>query len=278
MQCGPTGVLPLPSIFSHAETRVMTYNIKVGSDIMHWEQRKTALVEAIRQQSPTILGTQEGLEYQLAYLRDELQHYEMHGEGRDPLLGGEYCAVFVDKRVAQVESSGTFWLSATPDVAGSRMPDEHLPRVATWVRMHVHGTPLLYINTHLTYIEDGIPAQMTVLVQELEKLIDPTIETIITGDFNIGRHRQPIASLNALGFEDAWSIARDVSGPLFTFPGWDVWDDERINSVIDENRIDWVCVRPVNGESTPPIAIETLHTHRADPVPSDHFPVVVSAV
>lgn len=267
----------MSSILSHPDTRVMTYNLKNGGDLPHWEQRKAVLVEAIRQQHPTILGTQEGLEFQLAYLRDELVYYEMYGEGRDPLLGDEYCAVFVDKRVAKVEDSGTFWLSPTPDVPGSKMPNENLPRIATWVRMHVHRTPLLYVNTHLTYLEEGIPAQMTVLVQELEKLIDPAIETIIAGDFNIGRHREPIASLQALGFEDVWSIATQVSGPLFTFPDWGLWDDDRSDSVVDENRIDWVCVRSADGETTPPVTVETVHTHQTDPVPSDHFPVVVAS-
>lgn len=268
----------MPSIFSHADTRVMTYNLKNGGDLPHWEQRKATLAETIRRQHPTILGTQEGYEFQLAYLRDELQHYEMHGDGRDPLLGGEYCAVFVDSRVAVVQDSGTFWLSTTPNVPGSRFAHDNLPRIATWVRLRVHGTPLLYVNTHLTYIEDDIPAQMAVLVQELGSLIDPAVETIITGDFNIGRHREPMASLQGLGFEDAWSIAESSTGPQFTFPDWDLWDDVRISSVHDENRIDWVCIRPADGEVTPPIQVETVHTHRVQPVPSDHFPVVVSSL
>lgn len=265
----------MPSIFSHADIRVMTYNIKNGGDLPHWEERKAALAETIRRQQPAILGIQEGFEFQLAFLRDELQHYEVHGEGRDPFLGDEYCAVFVDTRVAVVEESGTFWLSETPSVTGSKMPDEHLPRIATWVRMQVHGTPLLFVNTHLTYIEEGIPAQMAILVQEMEKLIDPAVETIIVGDFNIGRHREPIAALRELGFADAWSVASTVTGPVFTFAEWELWDDARVGSVVDQNLIDWVCIRPPDGEETPPISVETVNTHRKEPVPSDHFPVVV---
>ncbi len=266
----------MPSIFQHPDTRVMTYNLKNGGDLPHWERRKAALAETIRQAAPTVFGTQEGFEFQLAYLRDKLVHYDMYGEGRDPFIGGEYCAVFVDRRVAEVQGSGTFWLSDTPAVAGSKLGNETLPRIATWVRMTVHGTPLLYVNTHLTYLEEGIPAQMQVLVTEVEKLIDPAVETVITGDFNIGRHREPIAQLRALGFEDAWTLAGSFSGPLITFPDWDLWDDDKVAAVVDENRIDWVCVRPPEGESTPPLAVETIHTHRMDPVPSDHFPVVVS--
>lgn len=266
----------MASIFAHDNVRVMTYNIKNGGDIPHWEKRKAALAETIRQAKPTILGTQEGFEYQLAYLRDELKHYDMYGEGRDPFIGGEYCAVFVDNRVTQVHDSGTFWLSDTPTVAGSKMGDEHLPRIATWVKMTVHGTPLLYINTHLTYLEDGIPAQMKVLVAEIEKLIDPATETVITGDFNVGRHRDPIAMLNEIGFADAWTLSENFSGPMFTFPDFKPWDDETVAAVVEENRIDWVCVRPAEGETTPGLDVDTIHTHRIDPVPSDHFPVVVS--
>lgn len=268
----------MPSIFSHPDVRVMTYNLKNGGDLRQWESRKGALAETIRQQRPTILGTQEGFEFQLAHLRNELQHYDMLGEGRDPFIGGEYCAVFVDRRVTEVQESGTFWLSDTPTVAGSKLGDEKLPRIATWVRLTVHGIPLLYVNTHLTYLEVGIPAQMRVLAAEIANLIDPSIETIVTGDFNIGRNRDPIATLREIGFEDAWTLAERLTGPLFTFPDWDLWDDDRVGTVADENRIDWVCVRPTDGESTPGLAVETVHTHRVQPVPSDHFPVVVSAL
>lgn len=264
----------MPSILAHPNTRVMSYNLKNGGDLAHWEERKRALVETIRSQQPTILGTQEGYEYQLAYLRDELQHYDMYGEGRDPAWGGEYAAIFVDRRCCEVQETGTFWLSPTPDVKGSRMPNEDLPRVASWVKMTVNGTPLLYINTHLTYIEEGIPAQMQVLVEQIESLINPAIETIITGDFNIGRHREPMKQLNTLGFTDVWSFASEACGPQITFPDWDLWDDARED---DENRIDWVCVRPADGESLPNVVVEVVQTHSQQPVPSDHFPVVVTA-
>ena len=268
----------MTSVFQHADFRLMTYNLKNGGDIAHWETRKQALVETIRHQHPTVLGTQEGWEYQLAYLRDELQHFDVYGEGRDPAWGGEYTAIFVDSRVCTVSASGTFWLSPTPDVRGSKMPNEDLPRIATWVRLTVHGTPLLYINTHLTYIREQIPAQMQVLVAQIGPLIDPAVETIISGDFNIGRTQEPIRSLNALGFVDVWSFAREARGPRITFPDWDVWDDARAASVTEENRIDWVCVRPADGDDLPAVSVETVQTHRHEPAPSDHFPVVVSAI
>lgn len=265
----------MSSIFDNPDTRVMTYNLKNGGDIPHWERRKTILAETIRKESPTILGTQEGFEFQLAYLREELQHYSIYGEGRDPFIGGEYCAVFVDDRVAEVHENGTFWLSPTPDVPGSKMPGENLPRIATWVKMTVHDSPLLYVNTHLTYVREGIPAQLAVITDWLEKNLDPSIETIITGDFNIGRNQDEFEPLRKLGFEEAWTLAVDTAGPVFTTPVWDLFDDDAIAAVKDENRIDWICVRPPDGETTPPVAVETLHTHRVEPVPSDHFPVVL---
>lgn len=266
----------MSSIFEQPDVQVMTYNLKNGTDLPHWERRKTALADVIRQQAPTILGTQEGMEFQLAYLRDELEHYDVLGEGRVPFLGDEYCAVFVDRRVAIVEDSGTFWLSSTPRVPGSKMGDEVLPRIATWVRMRVNETPVLFVNTHLTYLEDGIAAQMTVLADELQGLIEPQIETILTGDFNIGRHREHIHPLRALGFEDVWSFTEKHAGPVFTFPDWTVWGD-RTENVHDENRIDWVLVRPPDGSPLPDVDVEVVHTHHAEPLPSDHFPVVVKA-
>ncbi|MCK7540963.1 MAG: hypothetical protein MZV63_63770 [Marinilabiliales bacterium] len=54
-------------------------------------------------------------------------------------------------------ASGTFWLSATPDVPGSVGWGAALTRIATWVRLYdktVKDT-LLYMNTHFDHISDS---------------------------------------------------------------------------------------------------------------------------
>jgi len=62
----------------------MTYNLKFASPTFKppWEARRDMQVDMIRQYSPDIIGTQEGLKEQIDYLMDHLPEYVVIGEGR----------------------------------------------------------------------------------------------------------------------------------------------------------------------------------------------------
>lgn len=266
----------MSDFFATPGRAIMTYNLKNGSQRDFWNERKGRMVEVIQEIAPTFFGTQEGFDWQLKELDDALIHYVMIGAGREADGSGEYAAIFIDTREVHAEDSGTFWLSSTPDMAGSMIENDHLPRVATWAKLTIGDSRLLYINTHLTYIEENIPVQMEHLVGQLERLLDDDRDTIITGDFNIGRHREPMQRLNDLGFVDAWSFADVETGPRFTFPDWKPWEIDEALEIQDENRIDWIAWRPRAGGSLPQgVEIATINTHTHEPVPSDHFPVVL---
>lgn len=266
----------MADFFASSNRAIMTYNLKNGEMRDFWNQRKGRMVEVIQEIAPTFFGTQEGFDWQLKELDDALLHYDMIGAGREADGSGEYAAIFVDRRLVAVEDSGTFWLSSTPDMAGSRIENDHLPRVATWAKLTIGDSRILYVNTHLTYIEENILVQMRHLAENLEPLLDDDRDTVMSGDFNIGRHREPMQVLNDLGFTDAWSFADQESGPRFTFPDWKPWATDEALEVADENRIDWIVWRPRAGGSLPQgVEIATINTHTFEPVPSDHFPVVL---
>lgn len=67
---------------------VMSYNIRY--DNPHdkenaWTQgdRKERVIQVIKEQNPDILGVQEALAHQVAYLEDHLSDYQFVGVGRD---------------------------------------------------------------------------------------------------------------------------------------------------------------------------------------------------
>lgn len=258
---------------------ILTYNLKNGAMRDFWNERKPRMVEVIQDIAPTFFGTQEGFDWQLKELDDALLHYDMIGAGREADGSGEFAAIFIDRRVVSVEDSGNFWLSSEPDTPGSIIENDHLPRVATWARLRIGDVSLLYINTHLTYMEENIPVQMQHLVERLPLVLDDGVDTVITGDFNIGRHREPMKQLNTLGFVDAWSFAERESGPRFTFPDWKPWEIDEALAITEENRIDWIAWRPRQGGELPRgVEIATINTHTHEPVPSDHFPVVLRSL
>ena len=66
--------------------RVMTFNIRYGTakdGDNHWDRRKDFLVDVIRQEAPDVLGLQEALHSQIAYILQAIPGYAMVGVGRD---------------------------------------------------------------------------------------------------------------------------------------------------------------------------------------------------
>lgn len=260
------------------QTSVMTYNIKNGNDRAHWSRRRIEVANVILGVHPLLLGTQEGNRSQLDYLKDHLPNYDYVGRGRDTNGKGEFSAIFYDRTRVTILDSGSFWLSPTPDVFGSRTRGETLPRIATWIccRISGHDHDLMLINTHLTNREVNIPAQIAVLAEQIGNIAEPSLDVLMTGDFNIGRHREHIQPLGELGFVDAWSFADRAIGPRFTYAGWREWSEEDAAAVEEENRIDWILYRPGDGRSLPTnVEVRTINTHARRAAPSDHFPVVL---
>ncbi len=257
-----------------APAAVMTFNIKNGWDMDSWNARKGLLVEVVRQANPLLMGTQEGFGPQLDYMRDNLPGYDYVGLSRYPDGADEYSAIFFDTSRVQVREHGTVWLSETPDVPGSRFEDEDLPRIATWALCQVagHDRDLLAMNTHLTYRDLGIDAQVKVLLEQLELLDRLDIDTILMGDFNKPRGSRTWDALREIGFADAWDFAESEIGPKRTFHNWKGTDpaDE------SENRIDWIMYRPGDATTLPKgTVVETIDTHEGDIYPSDHYPVLL---
>lgn len=270
---------PATTLFDGPDDRaVMTYNLKNGSDPAHWQKRRDALAGVIREQHPLLLGTQEGYRFQLDDLRKRLRGYDFVGAGRYTDGSNEYNAVFFDTEQVKVAKSGTFWLSHTPELPGTRLPGSTLPRIVTWVRCVLieDGRELLFVNTHLTHQSHDIEEQTGILARELQRLVDPAVDTILTGDFNQSRRTPTWHALQEIGFVDAWRFADRVEGPLFTFPDWDQWDEAKAASITEENRIDWILYRPGEGRPLPRnVVVQTINTHTGDIAPSDHFPVVL---
>lgn len=119
---------------------VMTYNLKFASPTFEppWEVRREMQVDLIRQYSPDIIGTQEGLKEQVDYLMDHLEEYVVIGEGRKGGDDDEHMAIFFKRDRFRLREMGSFQLSETPEVIGSG--PEVNPRMVTWARLAViHG-------------------------------------------------------------------------------------------------------------------------------------------
>ena len=121
---------------------VMTYNIRTSSldkdTDNSWVARRDALAELVERENPDVIGFQEVMPDQSEWLQKRLPQYAFVGEHRNAnRKSGEASPVAFRKSRFAAKSGGTFWLSETPDVPGSKSwktapPKNFCPRPAAF--------------------------------------------------------------------------------------------------------------------------------------------------
>ncbi|MEG1611207.1 MAG: endonuclease/exonuclease/phosphatase family protein [Alistipes sp.] len=206
-----------------AELNVMSFNMRYDNPEdgnNRWSCRREQVAKVITSNDIDIFGTQELLDNQFNDLKGLLPDYEAVGVGReDGATKGEYSAIFFKKGRFTTLSSGTFWLSETPEVAGSKGWDGACERVATWAILRDQsGVELLFINTHLDHVGRMARSQgVTLLIERIEKLRESR-PVILTGDFNANPDSKVIAHVVADGtLLHTKEIATQKAGTSWSF-------------------------------------------------------------
>jgi endonuclease/exonuclease/phosphatase family metal-dependent hydrolase len=170
---------------------VMTYNIRYDNSddgVNRWSNRKDVAAQIILNEDIDIVGMQEVLNNQLNDLKARLAGYSSIGVGRNGGTSGEYSPVFYKSDRFTLISSGTFWLSETPDVVGSKGWDGAHPRIATWAILEdaANQLQLLVANTHIDH--QGATAQqegVRLIMSRIGTMNQAALPVILTGDFNM---------------------------------------------------------------------------------------------
>lgn len=175
---------------SRSALRILTFNIRQDVEIdgeNRWDNRRQKVVDLFASWSPDIAGLQEPFRHQLDFLLQALPEYACVGVGRDDgRAAGEFCPVlYRAERFAALEG-GTFWLSETPEVAGSRSWGCYHARICSWVRLTDRKTfeGLYVFNTHL---DDQSQQARELSVPLLRQRIDGrvgAVPVVLMGDFN----------------------------------------------------------------------------------------------
>lgn len=257
------------------ELQVMSFNLKYGLPVRlganSWPRRRPVMAELLNREQPTVIGTQEGLYGQLTDMdRDLPDHYTWIGEGRAGGRRDEHMAVFYDTRRLEAEEHAHFWLSDTPEVAGSTSWGNRTVRMATWVRFADRrtGRELVVVNTHLDNVSEHARVRGAELLRDRIAAFPPALPVILTGDFNApAEDSASYDVLTGAGLADTWTTAAGRRTPRYaTWHGFD-------RPVLDGPRIDWILTR--GAVSVESIGINTFD--RGGQYPSDHLPVQVLA-
>ncbi|WP_373758623.1 endonuclease/exonuclease/phosphatase family protein [Bacteroides heparinolyticus] len=255
---------------------VMSFNIRYDNpedSMNNWKFRKERVANAVRFYDVDIVGMQEVLRNQLEDLRQRLPEYGVVGVGReDGKEKGEYSALWYRKSRFTLLDSGNFWLSETPEVAGSKGWDGACERIASWAKLKdaVSGKEYLALNTHLDHV--GVVARREGVNLILEKVneLGGELPVIVTGDFNSEPESDVIKNItdpnNPKHLTDARLASPVVYGPSWTFHDFDKLPYDK------RPLIDYVFVR--NGLSV--LRYGVLAETENESLLSDHAPVLVT--
>lgn len=221
----------------------MSFNMRYDNpddSLNNWMYRSARVAHAVEGCDADIVGAQELLHNQYAELQVLLSDYASVGVARDDGdEAGEYNPVFYKYERFELLDNGTFWLSATPDVAGSHGWDGACKRIATWavLRERTTGNELLVMNTHLDHVGDTARLEGVALLRERIERLRAGRPVVLTGDFNSTPDAEPIRRLLADG---TLRHARD----LVAEPGGTPWSFHDFGRLPEERRtlIDYVFV------------------------------------
>lgn len=155
-----------------------------------WKDRAPIAAALIRFHGFDIVGTQEGLRNQLDDLQKDLPEYSFYGIGRDDGRSkGEHSAIFYKKEKYDLQQSGDFWLSETPEKPGFGW-DARINRICSWVKLRDRRTTKSFYVFNVHYDHRGVQARVEsskLLVRKIEEIARGEA-VILTGDFN-GNHQ-----------------------------------------------------------------------------------------
>jgi len=162
-----------------------------------WRNRRDLLVKTLLSTDADVIGLQEVLSDQFDFLSTSLgQQFDLVGVGRDDgKCEGEFAPIAFRKEKFECIEWGTFWLSETPNIVGSKYPGACCVRICTWARLKPRqpshegdGSPcpeIIVANAHLDHkSEKARTFGCQVIDDNIRKIMKEGEGIIVVGDFN----------------------------------------------------------------------------------------------
>ncbi|MBQ1846925.1 MAG: endonuclease/exonuclease/phosphatase family protein [Clostridia bacterium] len=252
----------------------------------------------VDEHKPDVVGMEEVTTNWRKWLDTYVFNDSYAGVGEPRTAGGEANPIYYRKDKFELVEYGTFWLSDTPDKAGSSVKGANYPRICTWaiLKDKVTGTQFAHINTHLDHNGNNDSAtgntirkeQMSVIIKfAAEKFGD--LPQFLTGDLNNRRTTSKGKTYALIQMIEGAAEVTDENGAAYRM----ALSDSRLNAPVtvgenhtatmmkyfDENDkayepsrepIDYVFY---NAKNTEALTYETFLISEEGNLISDHLPV-----
>lgn len=252
--------------------RWCSFNLRVNSSAdaqigCAWETRRDRVCQWLKDSGIDIAGFQEVTSSMLPDLVERLPEYAHVEQGRRGLPErDEMTPVFYRKDKYEELAHGTFWLSETPDIVGSKGWDGAHPRIATWIRLRDKQTGQVFVAVSTHFDHKGQKARL-----ESGKLLTSKIPQIagkdpvmICGDFNMYDTSPGYAAIVGAEYvlRDAYFMSPHHTGVRYSFHSFSRIAPEKAR------RIDFIFLsRQIQVKQT------HIEPNIADAPLSDHNPV-----
>lgn len=251
--------------------KLCTFNLRKNRDrdLQAFKRRLPLAIDFIEKEAPDIIGFQEVKPRPLSSLRKNLPDYEIVAMGRVEGNRDEAVPLAWKKKVFTCLDFGTFWISDTPDVPGSKAYDCYWPRVCTWAKLKSDKGIVKVYNVHLDNLSEPSRQLGAKLIKESIQN-DPdsdTAQIIVMGDFNVWPDSPVIATMNAPIITKSGKkiTMNELTGNLeFTFQGYGKKPLEKIDYIYVNEKL-----------KAKGIARLYESVNEAGTYISDHFPVLV---
>lgn len=283
---GAAGIVPLLPAASFANDvvknnnihRILCCNIRVALDEdetkgFGWKSRKDICLSVIKKRKPSIICLQEVLKVQAADFRDYFSGFQLvgfdgpemdafpngyHGIAKNPIL--------FDKERYELQAAGTYWLSETPLVAGSKSWDTARARHANWVRLREKktGREFRVVNLHLDHVSGKAKTEQARMVAVESAQYQGPFPQILTGDFNTKFDSVVLNSIRENNWSEAWETLHGKKEAGFTGHEFQGMEYSKGPS---KGRIDFIWCRG-NAKA---VAAEIVRDSVKGKYPSDHF-------
>ncbi len=249
--------------------KIMSCNLRCDCEsdgINSFTNRRPFILEKLRKYSPDVIGFQEIRPRMYDWLIENFDEYTFVGGGRGRNRDDEAVCVAFRKDKFYLCDAETFWLSATPDIPGSRYTGDQspCPRICTSVTLKPRGgDPFRFYNVHTDHV--GKVARVLASNQVLQKISSDNEKSLmpffVTGDFNAPPEDLCITTM--LGYPAVKLVdLAEESG--FTFHGFGQYADP-------VNKIDYIFAPAdmKHGE------LVVCCDEKDGVFISDHFPIMV---
>ena len=217
---------------------VMSYNCASINDEQNdennWEHRKAAVVKMLLAEQPDVVGVQEDLPDQEAYMREKLSPlYDAVAIRRDPENSeNEACTIFYRADKFDMVHTNTFRLNETPEVPSQ---DKNTCIVSyVYVREKESGQDYLVFNTHLDK-HDAVSREkcLAMIADSAKSIGGDIVPMFMLGDLNVTPDAPELAPM--------WKTMKlaqreaPVTDSLYTFHGYNSGKSKTIDYIFYSN-------------------------------------------